>query len=208
LDSRCKRRTDCYPCRACRQTGMDAFLFCRHYRCQVTRKSTWLEIWLPSPRIIACCLWLPRSLSNPPLQLHKTSCDKSTKQRPQPFYYRDRGSMITIGRNAAGVAIGSRTYTGFLPGSSGSLFTSSTSSVSGTRMMVLVTGHGTICYTNGPSALSFPQRYASHLNHLPVSMGPNVIMILLKDNQNHYFESEPSKLTGFLIYVSESMTRC
>ena len=32
---------------------------------------------------------------------------------PQPFYYRDRGSMITIGRNAAGVAIGSRTYTGF-----------------------------------------------------------------------------------------------
>ena len=32
---------------------------------------------------------------------------------PQPFHYRDRGSMITIGRNAAGVAIGSRTYTGF-----------------------------------------------------------------------------------------------
>ena len=31
----------------------------------------------------------------------------------QPFYYRDRGSMITIGRNTAGVAIGSRTYTGF-----------------------------------------------------------------------------------------------
>jgi len=30
-----------------------------------------------------------------------------------PFRYRDRGSMITIGRNAAGVAIGSRTYTGF-----------------------------------------------------------------------------------------------
>jgi NADH dehydrogenase len=32
---------------------------------------------------------------------------------PQPFHYRDRGSMITIGRNTAGVAIGSRTYTGF-----------------------------------------------------------------------------------------------
>ena len=32
---------------------------------------------------------------------------------PRPFYYRDRGSMITIGRNTAGVAIGSRTYTGF-----------------------------------------------------------------------------------------------
>jgi NADH dehydrogenase len=32
---------------------------------------------------------------------------------PLPFRYRDRGSMITIGRNAAGVAIGSRTYTGF-----------------------------------------------------------------------------------------------
>ena len=30
-----------------------------------------------------------------------------------PFRYRDRGSMITIGRNAAGVAIGSRSYTGF-----------------------------------------------------------------------------------------------
>jgi NADH dehydrogenase len=32
---------------------------------------------------------------------------------PQPFFYRDPGSMITIGRNTAGVAIGSRTYTGF-----------------------------------------------------------------------------------------------
>jgi NADH dehydrogenase len=31
----------------------------------------------------------------------------------QSFRYRDRGSMITIGRNTAGVAIGSRTYTGF-----------------------------------------------------------------------------------------------
>ena len=34
-------------------------------------------------------------------------------EAPKPFYYRDRGSMITIGRNTAGVAIGSRTYTGF-----------------------------------------------------------------------------------------------
>jgi NADH dehydrogenase len=33
--------------------------------------------------------------------------------QPVPFRYHDRGSMITIGRNAAGVAIGSRTYTGF-----------------------------------------------------------------------------------------------
>ncbi|MGP8153229.1 MAG: NAD(P)/FAD-dependent oxidoreductase [Smithella sp.] len=32
---------------------------------------------------------------------------------PQPFIYKDRGSMITIGRKAAGVAIGSRTFTGF-----------------------------------------------------------------------------------------------
>jgi NADH dehydrogenase len=32
---------------------------------------------------------------------------------PLPFRYRDQGSMITIGRNAAGVAIGSRTYSGF-----------------------------------------------------------------------------------------------
>jgi NADH:quinone reductase (non-electrogenic) len=32
---------------------------------------------------------------------------------PIPFRFHDRGSMITIGRNAAGVAIGSRTYTGF-----------------------------------------------------------------------------------------------
>jgi NADH dehydrogenase len=32
---------------------------------------------------------------------------------PQPFVYKDRGSMITIGRKAAGVAIGSRTFTGF-----------------------------------------------------------------------------------------------
>lgn len=31
----------------------------------------------------------------------------------QPFRYRDRGSMITIGRNAAGVAIAGRSYTGF-----------------------------------------------------------------------------------------------
>jgi NADH dehydrogenase len=34
-------------------------------------------------------------------------------KEPLPFRYHDRGSMITIGRNAAGVAIGSRTYTGF-----------------------------------------------------------------------------------------------
>ena len=33
---------------------------------------------------------------------------------PQPFIYKDRGSMITIGRKAAGVAIGSRTFTGFI----------------------------------------------------------------------------------------------
>ena len=32
---------------------------------------------------------------------------------PQPFVYKDRGSMITIGRKAAGVAIGARTFTGF-----------------------------------------------------------------------------------------------
>ncbi len=35
-------------------------------------------------------------------------------QAPQPFIYKDRGSMITIGRKAAGVAIGSRTFTGFI----------------------------------------------------------------------------------------------
>ena len=35
-------------------------------------------------------------------------------EEPQPFHYHDRGSMITIGRKAAGVAIGSRTFTGFL----------------------------------------------------------------------------------------------
>ena len=34
--------------------------------------------------------------------------------KPQPFSYSDRGSMITIGRKAAGVAIGSRTFTGFI----------------------------------------------------------------------------------------------
>lgn len=34
-------------------------------------------------------------------------------KEPLPFRYHDRGSMITIGRNAAGVAIGSRTYRGF-----------------------------------------------------------------------------------------------
>jgi NADH dehydrogenase len=34
-------------------------------------------------------------------------------QMPQAFRYRDRGSMITIGRNSAGVTIGSRVYTGF-----------------------------------------------------------------------------------------------
>ena len=34
-------------------------------------------------------------------------------QEPQPFHYHDRGSMITIGRKAAGVAIGSRTFNGF-----------------------------------------------------------------------------------------------
>jgi len=33
---------------------------------------------------------------------------------PEAFRYADRGSMITIGRKAAGVAIGSRTFTGFI----------------------------------------------------------------------------------------------
>jgi NADH dehydrogenase len=33
---------------------------------------------------------------------------------PHPFIYKDRGSMTTIGRKAAGVAIGSRTFTGFI----------------------------------------------------------------------------------------------
>lgn len=36
-----------------------------------------------------------------------------TGMAPQPFIYKDRGSMITIGRKAAGVAIGSWTFTGF-----------------------------------------------------------------------------------------------
>lgn len=35
-------------------------------------------------------------------------------QAPQPFRYHDRGSMITIGRKSAGVAIGTSTYTGFV----------------------------------------------------------------------------------------------
>ena len=35
-------------------------------------------------------------------------------QEPKPFHYHDRGSMITIGRKAAGVAIGSLTFTGFI----------------------------------------------------------------------------------------------
>jgi len=35
-------------------------------------------------------------------------------EAPQPFCYRDRGSIITIGRNAAGAVIGGKTYTGFL----------------------------------------------------------------------------------------------
>lgn len=32
---------------------------------------------------------------------------------PEPFAYRDLGSMVVIGRNAAGAEIGGRTYTGF-----------------------------------------------------------------------------------------------
>ena len=34
-------------------------------------------------------------------------------EAPQPFRYRDRGSMIAIGRNAGGAAIGEKTYYGF-----------------------------------------------------------------------------------------------
>lgn len=34
-------------------------------------------------------------------------------QDPQPFHYRDRGTMVTIGRNAAVARIGNRNYTGF-----------------------------------------------------------------------------------------------
>lgn len=35
-------------------------------------------------------------------------------QAPAPFVYRDRGSMIAIGRKAAGVAIGKHTFKGFM----------------------------------------------------------------------------------------------
>jgi len=35
-------------------------------------------------------------------------------QAPEPFHYADRGSMIAIGRKAAGVAIGTRTFKGFI----------------------------------------------------------------------------------------------
>ena len=35
-------------------------------------------------------------------------------EKAGPFFYSDRGAMITIGRNSAGVAIGNKTYTGFL----------------------------------------------------------------------------------------------
>ena len=35
-------------------------------------------------------------------------------QAPEPFHYADRGSMIAIGRKAAGVAIGKRTFKGFI----------------------------------------------------------------------------------------------
>jgi NADH dehydrogenase len=37
-----------------------------------------------------------------------------TGQSPEPFHYRDRGSMATIGRNAAVVSLRSRTFTGFV----------------------------------------------------------------------------------------------
>lgn len=36
-----------------------------------------------------------------------------TGQLPEPFRYNDRGAMITIGRKAAGVAIGKKTFRGF-----------------------------------------------------------------------------------------------
>lgn len=36
-----------------------------------------------------------------------------SRQPPEPFLYHDRGSMITIGRKAAGVAIGKKTFQGF-----------------------------------------------------------------------------------------------
>lgn len=36
-----------------------------------------------------------------------------TGQLPEPFRYNDRGAMITIGRKAAGVAIGEKTFQGF-----------------------------------------------------------------------------------------------
>lgn len=38
---------------------------------------------------------------------------QTASREVKPFRYRDRGSMITIGRNAAGVAIAGRSYTGF-----------------------------------------------------------------------------------------------
>ena len=36
------------------------------------------------------------------------------QEPPQPFRYRDKGAMATVGRNAAVAQIGGRRYTGFL----------------------------------------------------------------------------------------------
>jgi len=39
---------------------------------------------------------------------------QASGQAPLPFHYRDRGTMVTIGRNAAAVHLSDRTFTGFL----------------------------------------------------------------------------------------------
>ena len=38
----------------------------------------------------------------------------TTSQKLEPFWYKDKGSMATIGRNAAVANIGRRQYTGFV----------------------------------------------------------------------------------------------
>jgi len=99
--------------RVYRRTGMDGFPSRKPCRCRVIRK---LYVVGDTAHIEAEGGPLPM-VAQVAIQSAVAAAEifglQIAGRKPMPFRYHDRGSMITIGRNAAGAAIGSRTYTGF-----------------------------------------------------------------------------------------------
>jgi NADH dehydrogenase len=66
-----------------------------------------LPAWLASPALAPCAIQQGRHAAENVLRIIRG-------EAPQPFRYMDKGSMVTIGRNAAVARIGGRSFSGFV----------------------------------------------------------------------------------------------